>query len=43
VQTFGERGAVEILGISGYYVLVSMVLNAAKVELPAGAALPFPE
>ena len=43
VQAFGERGAVEILGISGYYVLVSMVLNTAKVELPAGAAPPFPE
>ncbi len=43
VQTFGERGTVEILGISGYYVLVSMVLNTAKVELPAGASLPFPE
>jgi 4-carboxymuconolactone decarboxylase len=43
VQTFGERGVVEILGISGYYVLVSMVLNTSKVELPAGAALPFPE
>jgi 4-carboxymuconolactone decarboxylase len=43
VQTFGERGAMEILGISGYYVLVSMVLNTAKVELPAGTTPPFPE
>jgi 4-carboxymuconolactone decarboxylase len=43
VQTFGENGTVEILGISGYYVLVSMVLNTAKVELPAGTPAPFPE
>jgi 4-carboxymuconolactone decarboxylase len=43
VQTFGENGVVEMMGISGYYVLVSMVLNVAKVELPAGATPPFPE
>ncbi len=43
VETFGEKGVVEILGISGYYVLVSMVLNTAQVALPAGEKNPFPE
>ena len=43
VDTFGENGLVEILGISGYYVLVSMVLNTAQVALPEGVKNPFPE
>ena len=43
VETFGENGVVEILGISGYYVLVSMVLNTAQVALPEGEKNPFPE
>lgn len=43
IETFGEAGFVDILGISGYYVIVSMVLNAAKVALPEGEANPFPE
>ena len=43
VETFGENGVMDILGISGYYVIVSMVLNTAKVELPAGETNPFPE
>lgn len=43
VETFGENGVVEILGISGYYVLVSMVLNTAQVALPEGVKNPLPE
>ena len=43
VKAFGENGAMELLGISGYYSLVSMVLNTAKVELPAGTTPPFAE
>jgi 4-carboxymuconolactone decarboxylase len=43
VETFGENGVVEILGVNGYYVLVSMVLNTAQVALPEGEKLPFPE
>lgn len=43
VETFGENGVVELLGISGYYVLVSMVLNTAQVALPEGEKNPFPE
>ncbi|MEI9997573.1 MAG: hypothetical protein WDM91_23465 [Rhizomicrobium sp.] len=31
---FGRRGVLELIGISGYYTLVSMVLNTARVALP---------
>jgi 4-carboxymuconolactone decarboxylase len=34
---FGERGAVDLVGISGYYTLVSMVLNLDRAPLPADA------
>jgi len=36
LDLFGERGAVELIGISGYYTLVSMTLNVANVQLPDG-------
>lgn len=36
IDLFGERGAVELIGISGYYTMVSMTLNVAGVELPEG-------
>ena len=38
---FGENGVVELLAISGYYVLVSMVLNVAQVPLPPGEPVPL--
>ncbi len=31
-----ERGLVEIIGLCGYYTLVSMTLNTFEFELPAG-------
>ena len=36
LNLFGERGVVELIGISGYYTMVSMTLNVAGVELPEG-------
>ncbi len=33
-----ERGLVEIIGLCGYYTLVSMTLNTFEFELPAGEA-----
>ena len=33
---FGEQGVVDLIGVSGYYTIVSMVLNVAEVPLPAG-------
>jgi 4-carboxymuconolactone decarboxylase len=44
-STFGERGVVDLVGVMGYYHLVSMVLNVDRYPLPAGAApelLPIP-
>ena len=37
---FGERGVVDLIGVSGYYTAVSMTLNVAKV-MPEGAPLPL--
>jgi 4-carboxymuconolactone decarboxylase len=41
VSTLGEQGVVDLIGVSGYYTLVSMVLNVAEIPLPAGAASPW--
>jgi 4-carboxymuconolactone decarboxylase len=38
---FGEQGVVDLIGVSGYYTLVSMVLNVAEVPLPAGVPSPW--
>jgi len=45
VAAFGEQGVVDIVGISGYYTLLAMVLNTARTPVPAGhtpALRPFP-
>ena len=42
---FGEQGIIDMIGLNGYYTLISMVLNTARTPLPAGAApalAPFP-
>jgi 4-carboxymuconolactone decarboxylase len=36
VAAFGTRGVVELVGVCGYYTLVSMTLNAFEVPLPPG-------
>ena len=41
LDLFGERGVVDLLGISGYYTLVSMVLNVDRSPLPEDAT-PLP-
>lgn len=41
VETLGETGTVELVGILGYYTLISMTINAFEVPLPAGADDPF--
>jgi 4-carboxymuconolactone decarboxylase len=38
VDRFGEKGAVDIIGVMGYYQLVSMLLNVDRYPLPNGAA-----
>ena len=38
-----HRGTVELVGILGYYTLISMTLNVFRADLPDNAPLPFPE
>ena len=42
LDEFGERGVVDLIGVSGYYTLVSMVLNVDRHPLPPGTLLPLP-
>ena len=36
VEKFGHKGAMDLIGICGYYTLISMVLNVSQIPLPAG-------
>jgi 4-carboxymuconolactone decarboxylase len=39
----GDAATVEFVGILGYYVLISMILNVFRMSPPPGEALPFAE
>jgi len=39
----GKAATVELVGILGYYVLISMILNVFRMPLPEGEPLPFSE
>lgn len=41
VELLGAEGVVELVGILGYYTLISMTINAFDVPLPKGMADPF--
>ena len=41
LEKFGERGIIDLIGVNGYYDVVSMTLNVAHVKPPADAELPF--
>jgi len=43
IAILGERGLVDVVGIVGYYGLVSMTLNIFEVSVPEGEAEPFAE
>jgi len=38
---FSEAGIVDLVAVNGYYDVVSMTLNVARVAPPADAQLPF--
>jgi len=39
MQTFGEQGVVDLLGLNGYYSFLATVMNAARTRtFDAGAA-----
>lgn len=45
LKTFGEQGIIDIVGISGYYTTLAMVLNTARTPVPPGhtpGLQPFP-
>ena len=42
LERFGERGVMDLLGLTGYYTLLAMVLNVAQQALPAGMPPPLP-
>ena len=42
-DVLGETATVEFVGILGYYVLISMILNVFRMPLPEGELLPFSE
>lgn len=41
LDRFGERGVVDLIGVCGYYTLVSMVLNVDRHPLPEGVPPPL--
>src|ERR1700704_3456917 len=41
LERFGEQGIVDLIAVNGYYDVVSMTLNVARVAAPAGDELPF--
>ena len=42
VEKFGERGVIDLIGLTGYYTMLAMVLNVAQQPLPGGAPPPLP-
>jgi 4-carboxymuconolactone decarboxylase len=42
-KIIGDTAMVELVGVLGYYALISMTLNVFRMPLPKGATLPFPE
>lgn len=39
---FGEQGVVDLLAIAGYYAMLAMILNVARIAVPGGRTpLPF--
>ncbi len=42
VDKFGERGVIDLIGLTGYYTMLAMVLNVARQPLPDGAPPPLP-
>jgi len=43
LAVLGEPATIELVGILGYYVLISMILNVFRMSPPHGEPLPFPE
>jgi 4-carboxymuconolactone decarboxylase len=42
LDRFGEQGVVDLIAVTGYYVMVSMILNVDRAPMPGGAKPPLP-
>jgi 4-carboxymuconolactone decarboxylase len=42
IDRFGERGVMDLIGTTGYYSMLAMVLNVAQQPLPGNVAPPLP-
>jgi 4-carboxymuconolactone decarboxylase len=42
VEKFGEQGVMDLIGVNGYYSLVSMVLNVDRTPVPGDGKPPLP-
>ena len=41
VARVGEQGVIDVLGITGYYTMLAMVMNTTRTPLPAGVPPPL--
>ena len=41
LEKFGEQGIMDLVAVNGYYDVVSMTLNVARVAAPSGEEIPF--
>ena len=41
VDAFGERGAADLIAVTGYYVLVAMTVNVDRTPIPGGGKPPL--
>jgi 4-carboxymuconolactone decarboxylase len=41
IGKIGEQGIIDVLGITGYYTMLAMVMNTARTPLPDGVAPPL--
>ncbi|MEK6594260.1 MAG: carboxymuconolactone decarboxylase family protein [Pseudomonadota bacterium] len=41
IAKFGEQGVIDILAIAGYYAMLAMILNVARIALPGGKPPPL--
>ncbi|HKA40608.1 MAG TPA: carboxymuconolactone decarboxylase family protein [Burkholderiales bacterium] len=42
LDRFGERGVVDLVGVTGYYTMLAMVLSVSRQPLPEGTPPPLP-
>jgi 4-carboxymuconolactone decarboxylase len=41
VTKFGEQGVIDLVGVTGYYTMLAMIMNVARTPLPPGDQLPL--